>query len=129
MLKKDGAPEYHLAHEAFNAHESEIENGEEFQDYSIPEVARYTGSVDYYNHLWVRADQIELPNDIEYYLELVDNLNPETKEDFRRSTYWFNVGSRFYGEEELSVIPFTIAIECLAPDMPNEPCPTCKKST
>lgn len=127
MLQKENMPEYHLAYEAFNAHESEIEKGENFSDLDIPDVSRYSAGLDYYNHLWFQRSEIELPVEMEYYLNLVDTLKAESKESFRRAIYWFNTGSRLYNQEELSVIPFTIAIECLLPKPSNEVCPTCNK--
>lgn len=127
LLQKENIPEYHLAYEAFNAHESEIETGENFSVSNIPDVPRYSGDVDYYNHLWSQSSRIELPVEMEHYLTLVDKLSFEVKENFRRSLYWFNTGSRLYNQEQLSVIPFTIAIECLLPSPSSEVCPTCNK--
>ncbi|NJM52915.1 MAG: hypothetical protein HC846_05685 [Blastocatellia bacterium] len=116
-----------MAYEAFNAHESEIETGENFSALDIPDVARYSGVGDYYNHLWVKNSEIELPVEMEHYLNSFDNLPIESKENFRRSLYWFNTGSRLYNQEQLSVIPFTIAIECLLPNPSSMVCPTCNK--
>lgn len=129
MLKNENVPEYHLAYEAFNAHESEIQMGENFSISDIPDATRYSGDTEYYNNLWFQSSEIELPVEMEKYLESFDNLNPESKENFRRSLYWFNTGSRLYNQEQLSVIPFTIAIECLLPNPSIEICPTCKKSS
>ncbi len=127
LLQNENTPEYHLAYEAFNAHESEVETGDNFSVSNILDVPRYSGDVDYYNHLWSQSREIELPVEMEQYLTLVDNLTVEVKENFRRSLYWFNTGSRLYNQEQLSVIPFTIAIECLLPSPSSEVCPTCNK--
>jgi len=127
ILQIENVPEYHLAYEAFNAHESDIETGENFSVSEIPNVARYSGNEDYYNHLWFQSSEIELPVEMEDKLHLFDNLPKESKENFRRSLYWFNVGSKLYNQEQLSIIPFSIAIECLLPNPSNEVCPTCTK--
>lgn len=127
MLQIGNNVEYHLAYESFGAHESDIELSDNFTKLEIPNVPRYEGNVDYYNHLWFKSKEIELPVNFEYYLECFDNLNYESKENFRRSLYWFNTGSRLYNQEQLSIIPFTVAIECLLPNPSIETCPTCEK--
>lgn len=128
ILQKENVPEYHLAYEAYGVHESEIETGDNFSALEIPDVPRYSGNEDYYNHLWFQSNEVELPIGIEFYLNCLDNLKGEAKENFRRSLYWFNTGSRVNNQEQLSIIPFTIAIECLLPNPSNEVCPTCKKA-
>jgi hypothetical protein len=129
VLQKENIPEYHLAYEGFNAHESELETGDFFSTSSIPDAPRYNGTTEYYNHLWVNSNEIELPTELENYLEAYDALTGESKDNFRRSLFWFNSGLRLYNQQELSLIPFVIAIECLLPNPSNEVCKTCKKPT
>jgi hypothetical protein len=127
MLKNENTPEYHLAFEAFNAHESEVETSADFSVSNSPDVARYLGDVDYYNHIWSQSSEIELPVEMEEYLNLFNLLPKESKENFRRSLYWFNIGSRLFNQEQLSIIPFTIAVECLLPNPSSKVCQTCNK--
>lgn len=127
ILMRGDMPEYHLTYEGFNAHESEIESNDTFSTLQIPDVAKYTGEVEYYNHLWIRSNEIELPMEMEKYLNLYERLPIKTKEKFKRSLYWFNIGSTLYNQKQLSIIPFTIAIECLLPKPSQKVCPTCTK--
>jgi len=127
VLQKGNIPENHLAYEGFIAHESEIETGDNFSVSDIPDVPRYSGVVDYYNHLWFRSSEIKLPVQMEHYLDLIENLPKEGKENFRRSLYWFNIGSRLNNQEQLSLIPFSISVECLLPNPSKKVCTTCKK--
>lgn len=127
ILQKYGNLEYHLAREGFSAHESEIESGDDFSALDIPNVPRYSGDEDYYNNLWIHSSEIELPNEMEYYLNSFDSLPEVSKENFRRSLYWYNVGLKLYNNNQLSVIPFATAIECLYTRPSNESCPDCKR--
>lgn len=129
LLQKENTPEYHLAYEGFNAHESELETGDSFSTSSIPDAPRYKGETEYYNHLWGNDNEIELHTEMEKYLEASEGLTGESKENFRRSLFWFNSGLKLYCQEELSLIPFAIAIECLLPNPSSEICKTCKKPT
>jgi len=85
LLQKENTPEYHLAYEGFNAHESELETGDFFSTSSIPDAPRYKGATEYYNHLWGNSNEIELPTEMEKYLEASDGLTGESKDNFRRS--------------------------------------------
>lgn len=127
LLQMNNRPEYHLAYEGFNAHESELETGDSFLPSSIPDTPRYKGATEYYNHLWGTSYEIELPNEMEKYLEASEGLSGEAKENFRRSLFWFNSGLKLYNQQELSLIPFAIAIECLLPNSSSEVCQICKK--
>lgn len=127
LMKNENNPEYHLAYSGFNAYESEIETSDNFSNLDIPDVGRYWDKVDYYDHLWVRSNEIELPKEMENYLTFYDSLPTESKENFKRSLYWFNVGSGLKNRQQLSIIPYTTAIECLLPNPSIETCPTCKK--
>jgi hypothetical protein len=119
--------EYHLAYESFNAHESDIENGESFSAVSFPDIPRYSQEVDYYNHLWVKDEEVILPKNIEISFELFDEMETNRRNDFIRALYWYNVGKRLYNQEELSIVPFATAIECLLPNTTNPPCSLCGK--
>jgi Apea-like HEPN len=128
LLKTEKGLEYHLVYEGFNAHESEVEHGDNFSKSNIPYVTKYTGSVEYYNHLWFQDEEIQIPKEFELYIKAFEELSGEKKENFIRSLYWFNTGTRLYNQEELSIIPFTIAVESLLPNPSKEKCPTCHKS-
>ncbi|HRA71797.1 MAG TPA: HEPN domain-containing protein [Flavobacterium sp.] len=127
VLQKDGNLEYHLAKEGFSAHESEIESSDDFSALDIPNVPRYSGNEDYYNHLWIHSSEIELPVEMEHNLNSFDNLPTELKENFKRSLYWFNTGLKLYNNNQLSVIPFVTAIESLNPKPSEQCCPDCKR--
>ncbi len=128
VLKNDNiTPEYHLAYEAFNVHESEIETGDQFSVLNIPNITNYSGAGDYYNHFWFQSKEIEMPVEMEQFLNSFENLTTEDNENFRRSLYWFNTGVRLYNQEQLSIISFTIAIECLLTSPSSKKCSSCGK--
>ncbi len=127
LLMKPTGLEYHLAYEGFNAHESDIENGENFSALNIPDIPRHYQEVDYYNHLWVKDEEVLLPANIEISFELFDKMETKRRNDFTRALYWYNVGKRLYNQEELSIVPFATAIECLLPVATSQPCSLCGK--
>lgn len=126
VIKQDNLVKYHLAYESFGLHVDDNETKDNFSERSFPEIQKWEGEVDYYNHLWVHDKTLLAPNYLEALLNNFESLNDKQKSRFNRALYWYNVGQRlFKSEHGISVIAFTAAIECLLEPSNLEKCEAC----
>lgn len=123
-VKRRNRIEYHLLHAGFdsglNGH------AEDFAQRRMRSAPLYVGP-DYYNHLWGRDEQLQMPDTIERDLMSYHALPGDLRCKFNRACYWYSLAVQFNKEPSLSTVAFASAIECLLPRPSKSQCLSCGK--
>jgi hypothetical protein len=113
---------YHLLNAGFDINEDGRQKT--FSEVDLGNVPNFSGE-DYFNHLWIRDIEINLPPNLPDLLEQYSALSKPVRRHFDRACYWFSLGLENQKNPPISIVAFSNAIECLLPRKSTVKCETC----
>lgn len=124
MLDIDGQIENHLVTPSF--HLGLDARGDDFSpcEPGSPVIHRCS---DYYDRLWTQDRELLIPATLGDDLDRFGSLPEDLARRFLRACYWYALGIQFRSERALATVAFTVAIECLLPDVASRKCDSCGK--
>jgi hypothetical protein len=113
LLKRDDLPENNLVHPGFSTNEEGRSDDFPVRDHGPAPV--FKGG-DYYDHLWIRHSNLQVPDSLGADLHLFESLPPESVNAFKRACYWYALGIQFRSFPSLLwPFPLPLSAYCLPP--------------